>query len=174
MRPFSRYRTWWYWLGARAWILGYVLYGIVAVSTGVLSMLGAQSAGLGRGTHELARALLAAGAGAVVLRADIGRPLGRGKEHARNLATPLVTWLGAAFDHAALGKLERWASDLPDKELAEAAGLAATNVRPGSRITKAMLTSNVKAMSEANDSYARGQLIGLVANGYLEGDRIPN
>lgn len=175
MRPFSRYRAWWHWLGVPASAFGYLLYAIAAAATGVASYYGAQAVGLGNGVNSLGKAALAALTGAAVLRADVGRPLGRSGENARNLAAPIISWLGTAFDHIALGKIESWAKTLKDVRLEEEAGLVATTAgRPGSRITKALLTTNVNGLSGPNSAYARGQLIGLIAYGYLESDRIPN
>jgi len=95
------------------------------------------------------------------------------KDQAANLAAPLVTWLGVGFDHTARGQIETWARGLKDDELENAAGLIASDAgRPGSKVQRAMITANVRALSSGkNAAYARGALIGAIAYGYLESDR---
>lgn len=172
MRPLSHYRLWWHWLGGRGWLLCYLAYTLVAAATGVLSYVAAQVAGWGPAQRSLGHALLAALAGAALLRTDVGRPLPKGREKATNLAAPLVSWLGVGFDHAARGQIETWARGLQDDELASAAGLVASDAgRPGSTVKRAMIGASVKALYGARRDYARGELIGAIAHGYLESDR---
>ena len=172
MRPLSHYRFWWRWLGGRAWLFGYLVYASAAAATGVLSKFGAQAAGWEPGRHSLGQALLAAIAGATILRADVGRPIRTGKEQATNIAAPFVTWLGSGFDHAARGQIETWARGLQTKDLKTAAGLVASDPgRPGSSVTRALIRSSIKDLSGPKEDYARGELIGAIASGYLAADR---
>ena len=172
MRPLSHYRFWWYWL-RRTWLFGYAAYAIAAAATGVLSKVGAQVVGWEPGRHSLGQALAAAIAGAAVLRTDIGRPVRSGDEQAKNLAAPLVTWLGSGFDHAARSQIERWARGLADDDLETAAGLVSSDPgRPGSGMTRAMIRASIKDLSGPKKNYARGELVGAIANGYLAADRM--
>jgi hypothetical protein len=173
MRPLSHYRFWWHWLGGRTWFLGYSAYALVAAATGILSNVGAHAVGPNPQQHSLMHALLAALAGAALLRADVGHPVRNRRDQAANLAAPLVTWLGVGLDHAARGQIEIWARDLKDDELENAAGLIASDAgRPGSKVQRAMISANVRALSSSRSAYARGALIGAIAHGYLEGDRM--
>jgi hypothetical protein len=105
---------------------------------------------------------------------DVFRRAGAGgASRAKNLAAPLVTWLGAGFDHAALGQIEAWARSLQDNDLKIAAGLVASNAgRPGSTVTRAMIRASIRSLSSAEKDYARGELVGLISYGYLEADRM--
>lgn len=172
MRPLSHYRFWLHWLGGRAWLFGYLVYAFAAATTGVLSKFGAQAVGWEPGQHGLGQALLAAIAGATLLRADVGRPVRTGKEQATNLAAPFITWLGSGFDHAAHGQIETWARGLQTDDLETAAGLVASDPgRPGSNVTRALIRSSIKELSGPKKDYARGELVGAIASGYLAADR---
>ena len=172
MRPLSHYQFWWHWLGARGWLLCYVVYALVAAATGVLSYAAARAAGWSSGQHLLWHAILAALAGATLLRADVGHPLPKAREKATNLAAPLVSWLGVGLDHAARRHIETWARGLKDDDLASAAGLVASDAgRPGSTVKRAMINASVKALNGPRMDYARGELVGAIAHGYLESDR---
>ncbi len=167
MRPLSHYRFWWHWLGGRTWLFGYLVYAVAAAATGVLSKIGAQAVGWEPGRHGSGQALAAAIAGATLLRADIGRPLRTGNEQAKNLAAPFVTWLGSGFDHAARGQIESWARGLQANDLEMAAGLVTSDPgRPGGTVTRAMIRASIKDLSSTRKDYARGELIGAIANGY--------
>jgi hypothetical protein len=172
MRPLSHYQFWWHWLGGRGWLLGYLAYALTAAATGVLSYGAARAAGWLSAPHGLLQAILAALAGAALLRADVGHPFPKDRQKAANLAAPLVNWLGVGLDHAARRHVETWARDLQDGDLAGAAGLLASDAgRPGSTVKRAMINASVRALNGTKRDYARGELVGLIAHGYLETDR---
>jgi len=172
MRPLSHYRFWWHWVGGRFWLVGYLLYLLVAASTGIASKVGAEAVGWRPGTHDFLHALVTALAGATLIRADTGRPLRKSEEKAKNLAAPLTTWLGAGFDHASRLEIERWANGLSAEELKEAAGrVASDSGRPGSTVKRALITAAVRELSSPNATFARGELVGLLAYSYLDADR---
>jgi hypothetical protein len=186
MRPLARYRLWWTLLRrtnevgyphriSGAWLIGYLIYLGVAAATGVGSYIVANMAGWGPGQQPLAHAAAAGAAGALVLRADVSHPVGKARDHAKNLATPLVTWLGAFFDRTTKEKLEGWASKLSDNDLREAAGLLSSDVgKAGSTITREMLRSKADELkSDEKRLFARGSLIGMIAEGYLQTNRTP-
>ena len=172
MRPLSHYRFWWHWLNRRTWLFGYAAYALAAAATGVLSKVGAQAVGWEPGRHSSGQALAAAIVGATLLRADIGHPVRSGSEQAKNLAAPLVTWLGSGLDHGARNQIEGWARGLADDALEMAAGLVASDPgRPGSGMTRAMIRASARDLSSSKKNYARGELVGVIANGYLAADR---
>ena len=167
----SHYHLWWHFLGVRMWLIGYIVYGAFAAATGIISEAAANGAGWGSGRHGFVQGLLAALAGSAILRADVGSPLGQRGDQAKNLAAPLITWLGAGFDHVTQNKIEKRACDLSDDELIGAAGRLTGRVgRPGSTVTRAMIRASVRGLNGHEKDFARAELIGLIANGYLECD----